>query len=645
MTTAQRLTVSSLEETVDITGHLDFLEEVLSRYQLAGEHRAQWAQLLKRIKKRQEDRNLYLAVVGEFSSGKSTLVNALIRQNLLPTDVLPATTSAAILVRYGPKPLLRVEYHHGRVEQYAESERFDGLVKRFTSEEEVARTVARVTVECPAPMLKQGLVAVDMPGTNVENRRHVELAGWAIHELCDAAIVAIPANIPAAATLIEFLRVHLPGALHRCVFVVTKIDLVRPRERQRLLDNVAARLSKELEVTSPLVLPMSAAAALGEPLPDGTYAGSPTDAGADYRSLQVQFLETEERIVQDLHRHRNVILLERSSALLSEVFEGLQADLRTLEARHQAEHEALEANRVHDLKPYIRDRKARHASALTARSAELAVKGSDIVSEKRTKTLAEIDQALNGAASDAALRKVLREDVQTLLSNAQWAVGNELGGLFEKIAKAGQKEMKAFEKDFGALYTSLRTLGGKIDLDGKEAAQELGRLAIGMPSASTKGLLERVEQDEKSENQIIGAGAFSGAILGQILIPIPVLGAALGSLIGAALGAMFGPDLATLRQRYREQLRPAVDGYFSNLESAAHRSLVEAGDEVHRQLHQAIDQYSQQYDALVQRMIARDRSRAEEVARTRRRVQADLESLEQRRQDLQRVRAGLQKIR
>jgi hypothetical protein len=645
MTTAQRLTASSLEETVDITGHLGFLEEILGRYQLAGERRAQWAHALERIKARRGDKNLYLAVVGEFSSGKSTLVNALIRQNLLPTDVLPATTSAAILVRYGSKPLLRVEYHDGRIEQFAESGRFDGLVKRFTSKEEVAQTVSRVTVECPAPMLKQGLVAVDMPGTNVENRRHVELAGWAIRELCDAAIVAIPANIPAAATLIEFLRVHLPDTLHRCVFVVTKIDLVRPRERQRLLDNIGARLSKALAVTSPLVLPMSAAVALGEPLPDGTDAKSHGEAGDDYRTLQAQFQETEQRIVQTLQTQRTVILLERSAILLSEVLQGLQTDLQTLERRHQAEHEALEANRIHDLKPYIQERKTRHGSSLTTRFAELTVKGSEIVGKARAKTTQEIDRALNGAASDTALRKVLREDVQTILSNAQWAVGNELGGLFEKIAKAGQKEIKAFERDFEALYTSLRTLGGKIDLDGKEASQELSKLAVGMPAASTKGVLERVQQDEKSEGQIIGAGAFSGAILGQILIPIPVLGAALGSIIGAALGAMFGPDLATLRQRYREQLRPAVEGYFSNLESAAHRSLGKVGDDVRRQLHQAIDQYFQQYDALVRRMIARDRSRAEEMARTRRRVRADLDGLEQRRQDLQRVRTGLQKIR
>src|SRR5258707_692448 len=98
MTTAQSLIASSLEETVDVSGHLSFLEELLGRHDLGGERRRQWTNALGKIKARQEDQNLYLAVVGELSSGKSTLVNALIGAPLLPADSPPATTAATTLV-------------------------------------------------------------------------------------------------------------------------------------------------------------------------------------------------------------------------------------------------------------------------------------------------------------------------------------------------------------------------------------------------------------------------------------------------------------------------------------------------------------------------------------------------------------------
>ena len=48
---------------------------------------------IERIKKRCSDKNFYLAVIGEFSSGKSTFINALLRDDLLKTSALVATAT------------------------------------------------------------------------------------------------------------------------------------------------------------------------------------------------------------------------------------------------------------------------------------------------------------------------------------------------------------------------------------------------------------------------------------------------------------------------------------------------------------------------------------------------------------------------
>jgi GTPase SAR1 family protein len=42
---------------------------------------------MKRIRKRCADPNLYLAVIGEFSSGKSTFINALLRDDKIDREV------------------------------------------------------------------------------------------------------------------------------------------------------------------------------------------------------------------------------------------------------------------------------------------------------------------------------------------------------------------------------------------------------------------------------------------------------------------------------------------------------------------------------------------------------------------------------
>lgn len=80
--------------------HIQFAENVIARSQLPRSQRGELHQLIQRIQQRQNDPNLYLAVIGEFSSGKSTFVNALIRDNLLKTSAL-VTTAAATRLIYG----------------------------------------------------------------------------------------------------------------------------------------------------------------------------------------------------------------------------------------------------------------------------------------------------------------------------------------------------------------------------------------------------------------------------------------------------------------------------------------------------------------------------------------------------------------
>src|SRR5690349_24995792 len=56
----------------------------------------------ERVRKRLRDPALYLAVVGEFNSGKSTFINMLLRDRLLPTAPV-VTTGTATEIRYAPE--------------------------------------------------------------------------------------------------------------------------------------------------------------------------------------------------------------------------------------------------------------------------------------------------------------------------------------------------------------------------------------------------------------------------------------------------------------------------------------------------------------------------------------------------------------
>src|SRR6266571_7233152 len=66
----------------------------------------------RELAERLEGGRFLISVVGEFKRGKSTLLNALLGRDLLPTGVLPLT-AVATEVAYGPEDLVRIHRRDG----------------------------------------------------------------------------------------------------------------------------------------------------------------------------------------------------------------------------------------------------------------------------------------------------------------------------------------------------------------------------------------------------------------------------------------------------------------------------------------------------------------------------------------------------
>ena len=108
---ATGLTEIALRESIGIEEHLKFIERLLGEHKVA----AHLCRAVQRIRDRLADPRLYLAVVGEFNAGKSTFINALIREDLLRAEVIQGTTAAATLLGYGPALNVQVTLASGSV--------------------------------------------------------------------------------------------------------------------------------------------------------------------------------------------------------------------------------------------------------------------------------------------------------------------------------------------------------------------------------------------------------------------------------------------------------------------------------------------------------------------------------------------------
>ena len=76
------------ESVKDLTGSLKKLLELCNCVSLTNT-----ADSIKDTLAKVADEHFEVAIVGEFKRGKSTLINALLGQEVLPADVLPATAT------------------------------------------------------------------------------------------------------------------------------------------------------------------------------------------------------------------------------------------------------------------------------------------------------------------------------------------------------------------------------------------------------------------------------------------------------------------------------------------------------------------------------------------------------------------------
>ena len=169
-----------------------------------------------------------VSVVGEFKRGKSTLVNALIGEEVAPTGVLPLTAVRTELA-YGPASAT-VEHLDGTRRPIDRT-----AVSQFVAEElnpANEKKVARVALTGEWDLLAGGVVLVDTPGVGSVYEHNSEEARAALLDT-DGAIVVLAADAPVAASERDMLKM-LADRRAPTFFVLNKADHIDPEELSRV---------------------------------------------------------------------------------------------------------------------------------------------------------------------------------------------------------------------------------------------------------------------------------------------------------------------------------------------------------------------------------------------------------------------------
>ncbi|HTU55946.1 MAG TPA: dynamin family protein, partial [Acetobacteraceae bacterium] len=185
-----------------------------------------------------EDR-FNLVMVGRFSRGKSTLMNAMLGTDRLPTGIVPVT-SVITTVSYGSEERVVLRYLHTRLFlDVPISELALHITERGNPGN--VRRIRTAEVQLPAELLRRGFYFIDTPGLGspiVENTRTTEAF------LPEADAFVLVTSYEGSLTEEESRILEDIRRSGRRVFVVVnKQDCADDAERAEVLAHLGARLA------------------------------------------------------------------------------------------------------------------------------------------------------------------------------------------------------------------------------------------------------------------------------------------------------------------------------------------------------------------------------------------------------------------
>jgi small GTP-binding protein len=251
---------SAAERKRAISEVLGRVAEVAERTGLASVARDVRATRLPKL----DEERFSLVVLGEFNHGKSTFINALLGESLLPVGITP-TTAVLAQIRHGTIVRAEAVYESGARRPIEASRLGDwltveGAAARRPDAAEAADTLSHIEITHPSPLLEDQVTIVDTPGVNDINEQRAEIT-YGYVPRADAVIFLLDAGQILTASERQFLEERiLRSSRDRLVFVVTKTDLLDPAD----LEEALAFARKHLAgiVADPVVFPISAKRAL-----------------------------------------------------------------------------------------------------------------------------------------------------------------------------------------------------------------------------------------------------------------------------------------------------------------------------------------------------------------------------------------------
>jgi predicted GTPase len=188
------------------------------------------------LAERVSEGRFYVACVGQFKRGKSTLLNALVGHAVVPTGFVPVTAVPTV-IRFGDELHARVRMRDGSWQDIGMSD-----LKEYVTEElnpENKRGVDGAEVFVPSQLLSSGMCFVDTPGLGSVFAGNTATTQAFIPHI-DAALVVVGADPPIAGEELALVE-SIGTQVQDLILVINKADRTSDPERA-----AAAKFTREV---------------------------------------------------------------------------------------------------------------------------------------------------------------------------------------------------------------------------------------------------------------------------------------------------------------------------------------------------------------------------------------------------------------
>lgn len=540
----------NMNEMADIDSHIKFASSLLGKYQWDTSVKHNLEKQLNAIQEKQNDHKLNISVIGEFSTGKSSFINALIGCELLAVNVIQGTTVAITIIEYDNEFAITSFDFSGRKKREVFPS-IDALQKQlniYTTDPVCAKQINYITVTLPSKILKSGFRIIDTPGTNSLALWHEDVTKRAINELSDLSIIITDATQPMPATMIAFVNNTLEDRVKECAFVANKIDRIKVTERDGIIGFIKKKICYSFELEDCSVFPFSSVALTN------SFALEKVDIDAESALMTTNSLE---QLLAYTAKQRIKAQARKILHLIDNMYSTLDNSIRDISNHYQKELQMLEHSRQTDLKPFLMGEITLRKKEFQNETKKYRYKIENTGDTHIAKAIEHINLKIS-SCSDGTLDELSNYIKGSLTADIQeegTKISKSLDTKFTDLLLFFNREIINFQTAFESEFKKLKILTIKLDVKTKNVS--VRHVAH---SANIASVTSFVSDELSKENWAMGGGAAAGAAIGTAICP--GIGTAIGFFAGLFAGSVVAPDTPQIKKDVKQKLSVPLHSYF-----------------------------------------------------------------------------------